>query len=50
MFAEAYSKVSEFTHPVLFFLRTYDEEVSTGVGTFTILNEDGWIVTARHII
>ena len=50
MFADAYEKVSKFTHPLITSTRTWDGTVSCGVGAFVIVNADGWIITAAHLL
>ena len=50
MFADAYEKASGFTHPVIISTRHLDGTIQCGCGAFVIVNEDGWIITAFHII
>ncbi len=50
MFSKAYEIASEFTHPVIISTRHFDGSVQCGCGAFVIVNSDGWIVTASHII
>lgn len=50
MFSKAYEIASKFTHPVIVSMRFYDKTVESGLGSFIILNDDGWIVTAAHIL
>lgn len=50
MFANAYELTSQFTFPVINSLRFYDGIVDCGLGSFIILNNEGWILTAAHII
>ncbi|MFN8143600.1 MAG: serine protease [Bacteroidia bacterium] len=50
MFANAYEIASKFTHPVLLSFRYFDKTVESGLGSFVILNEEGWILTAAHIL
>jgi hypothetical protein len=49
MFAEAYPKASCFTHPVIMSLRFLDGTVESSVGSFVILNSDGWVATTTHV-
>ena len=49
MFAEACRKAAEFTKPVVISTRHQNGEVRTECGTFTVINSDGWIVTAAHL-
>jgi len=50
MFANAYEITREYTKCVVYFFRFFDGTVGSGIGTFIILNPDGWIVTAKHIL
>ena len=50
MFANAYEIDSQYTHPVLLSFRYFDKTVESGLGSFVILNEEGWIMTAAHIL
>ncbi len=50
MFSEAYKSVSEFTRPVIVSMRYYNGTVKSAVGTYIILNEEGWILTAAHLL
>ena len=49
MFAEAYTQASKFTFPVAISSCTVGGEVNSGLGTFVLLNADGWVVTAAHL-
>lgn len=49
MFAEACRKAAEFTRPVVISTRHQNGEVRTECGTFTVINRDGWMVTAAHL-
>jgi Trypsin-like peptidase domain len=50
MFAEALQLASKYTFPVLISNRFYDGTVESGIGSFVILNQEGWILTAAHIL
>ncbi|SOE22740.1 Trypsin-like peptidase domain-containing protein [Spirosomataceae bacterium TFI 002] len=50
MFEKAYAIASHFTHPVLLSTRFGDGRIESGVGTFVIINKEGWIVTAGHLL
>src|SRR6056297_388538 len=50
MFSKAYELTSQFTHPVIVSVRYYNGTVESGLGSFIILNEEGWVVTAAHIL
>lgn len=49
MFAKAYQIASNYTQPVLISTLRFDGTVDCSVGTFVIVNPEGWIVTAAHI-
>jgi hypothetical protein len=49
MFAKAYQIASNFTQPVLISIVRFDGTVECSVGSFVIVNAEGWIVTAAHI-
>lgn len=49
MFAEACSRVSDFTKPLVISTRHQDGSVSSEVGTFIVLNREGWVMTAGHM-
>lgn len=50
MFAAALKRVIPFTHPVIISKRLASGRVECGCATFIILNADGWILTAAHVI
>lgn len=50
MFATACSIVRDYTHPFVLFRHRENGEVSTVVGSFIVINSDGWIITAEHIV
>jgi len=50
MFSKAYEIASKFTNPVLISYRFFDGTIESGIGSFVILNEEGWIITAAHIL
>jgi hypothetical protein len=50
MFATALKLVSKFTYPVIISKRLYDGTVQCGCATFIVLNPEGWILTAAHVI
>ena len=49
MFADACEKAARFTRPVITSIRHYDGTVHCSCGTFIVLNDDGWILTAGHM-
>ena len=50
MFSTAYKLASEYTNPVITSLRLSDNSVESSLGSFVIMNNGGWIVTAGHLI
>jgi len=50
MFASALRQVERFTHPVIISTRYFSGKVEAGCGAFVILNAEGWILTASHIM
>ena len=50
MFSTAYEIASEYTRPLIISHRLYDGKVQSGLGSFIVINKDGWILTAAHLI
>lgn len=50
MFAEAYKLASEFTFPVVISSLRFDGKVTCGIGSCVILNDEGWFLSAAHIL
>ena len=50
MFVKAYEIATQFTRPVLISHRNIKNNCFAGIGTFVIINSEGWAVTAAHII
>lgn len=50
MFANAYKKTSIFTFPIIISLRFFDKTVECFLGSFVILNPEGWILTVAHLL
>jgi hypothetical protein len=50
MFADAVEKAMSYTFPVVVSRRGYEESCSSAIGSYVVLNKDGWIVTAAHIL
>ena len=50
MFAKACERVYKFTRPLIISTRTVDGTVSSSCGTFIIINPEGWILTAGHLL
>jgi len=48
MFNKAYNIANKFTHPLIVTLRFFDNTIEGGLGSFIILNEEGWCMTAAH--
>jgi Trypsin-like peptidase domain len=49
MFVKAVEHASKFTSPVVISSRTVGGKVTSGCGSFVIVNDEGWILTAAHI-
>ena len=49
MFADACSKASEFTRPLAVSIRHQDGSVETTIGSFIVINREGWVLTAGHM-
>jgi hypothetical protein len=50
MFRAACQRARNFTWPLVISRRTVDGECTSGIGTMVILNEEGWFITAAHIL
>jgi hypothetical protein len=50
MFADAYEKAAQFTYPLIVLTRRFDGKVQSSLGAFVVLNSDGWIATAAHLL
>ncbi len=50
MFANALKKVSGFTYPVIISKRYRSGQVECNCATFMVVNPDGWILTAAHVL
>ena len=50
MFAQAYPIAASFTRPVVISLVRRDGTCTSGAGSFVVVNDEGWIVTAAHIV
>jgi hypothetical protein len=50
LFAQACSLAAGFTRPIVIATRYFDNSLSIALGSFVILNPDGWILTAAHIV
>ncbi len=49
MFAKACGKAYKFTRPLIISTRTIDGNVSATCGTFFVVNDEGWCLTAGHM-
>jgi hypothetical protein len=50
MFANACKRGSCFTRPVVISRRYFDRSTDCGCGAFVVINDEGWIVTAAHLL
>jgi hypothetical protein len=50
MFADACEIAQKFTRPVVISRRNQDGNCWAGIGAFVVVNEEGWAVTACHIM
>jgi hypothetical protein len=50
MFRKAYSVSAQYTLPVVLSRKTIAGDCSSAIGAFVVINKEGWIVTANHII
>ena len=50
MFSKGYEISSNYTLPVLVSYRFFDGKIASGLGSFVVVNKDGWIITAAHIL
>lgn len=50
MFAEAIERASQFTFPVIISNKYQDGSITSSLGSFIIINEEGWFITAAHIV
>ena len=50
MFRKAYDMARHFTAPVISYHTTVSGLSDAGLGSLIVVNDDGWIVTAAHIV
>ncbi len=50
MFSKAVGKAIGYTRPVVISIRMHNGDVKTDTATYTVINEDGWAITAAHIM
>lgn len=48
MFQQAYLKATRYTQPFIICMRYMDGSVDSGLGSFVIINKEGWAMTAAH--
>lgn len=48
MFASTLTKVSKFSKPLIISTRMLDGSTNSGTGTFVMINDEGWALTAGH--
>jgi len=48
MFKDSYELAKQYTKPLVVTIRYYDKKIVGGLGSFIILNDEGWLVTAAH--
>lgn len=49
MFRAAVEQAEGYTRPVVMSMRMWRGDVGAGVGSFVVVNDEGWIVTAAHV-
>ena len=50
MFRESYAKARHYTRPVVGVAKTVDGKCTSGIASFVVINREGWILTAYHIL
>ncbi len=48
MFHQAYNIANKYTQPFILTMRFYDGSVDCGLGSFVVINDEGWAMTAAH--
>lgn len=48
MFIKAYEIAREYTKSIVIVYRYFDKKVCGGLGTYVVLNDEGWLMTAAH--
>jgi hypothetical protein len=48
MFSKGYSIANKYTYPLIVAMHFFDNTVDSGLGSFVVLNNEGWIMTAAH--
>ena len=50
MFSKAVGAATGYTRPVVISIRMQNGDVKTDTATYTVINDDGWAITAAHIM
>ncbi len=50
MFSKACAIAAEYTFPVFVSYYFFDKTVESSLGSFVIINDEGWVITAAHIL
>ena len=50
MFQEAYEIARAFTQPVIYLWKTVGGVCRGGIGSCVVINDEGWVLTAAHIV
>src|SRR5437868_11453644 len=50
MFSRALGTMTKFTLPVIFTRQFRKGQLASSLGSFVVVNRDGWIVTADHVV
>ena len=50
MFQAAIKQAMDFTFPVVVSARFKDGNVSSSIAAFTVINDEGWVLTAAHVV
>src|SRR5438309_5069986 len=50
MFSTAIQKAMKYTRPVIISKRFANGKIECGYGAYVILNQEGWMLTASHIM
>lgn len=48
MFQKAYELASKYTFPLVVTMRFHDKTVDSGLGSFIVLNNEGWLLSVAH--
>jgi hypothetical protein len=50
MFRDAVERACKFTFPIVLYSLTVEGKCSADAAAFVVVNPDGWIVTAAHVM